>query len=368
MSTKRLGFGMMRLPLTDPNDQTSIDIAQVSEMADYFIDRGFTYFDTAYPYHKFTSESAAGKALVSRRDRSEYTITTKLHSHFVTAEKTADDIFNEQLEKTGAGYFDYYLLHALMDDTYKDYEDKDLFNWLKAKKEAGLIKHACFSFHGTAGVLDELLTKYPWIDFVQLQLNYLDWDSETVQAGKNYAVCEKHGIPVVVMETIRGGSLAKLPAEAEKLMKDYNPDASIASWAVRFALGLPNVMMVLSGMSNLEQMKDNVKTYEEFKPLNDEEMEIIHKVVDIIHSSGTIPCTGCAYCKDGCPMHINIPEYFKLYNSARGDVMYQKAEYNNLTREFGKASDCIECGQCEGMCPQSLPIIKTLKDVANFFE
>ena len=368
MSVKKLGFGTMRLPKVNPDDNTSIEIRQVCDMMDLFLEKGYTYVDTAWMYHKFASECAVKWALVKRHPRDSFTLATKLHESYVEGDVTKDDIFAKQCEKCGVDFFDYYLLHAINDKNIENYEAKDCFNWLKGLKEAGKIKHAGFSFHGTAPVLDQILTKYPWIEFVQLQLNYLDWDNEKVQSGANYATCEKHGVPVVVMEPVKGGSLANLPTRDEKLMKAYNPGASIASWAIRFAATLPNVMMVLSGMSNLEQMQDNINTYDNLQPLNDEEKAIIAKIVDDLNKGGKIPCTGCAYCKEGCPMQINIPEYFKLYNGARDDVDGQKEEYDRLTLEFGKASACIECGQCEGICPQSLPIIDDLKDVAKFFE
>jgi len=368
MSVKKLGFGTMRLPRTNPDDPTAIDMQKFCEMVDTFIAAGYTYFDTAWMYHKFASECAVKEALTTRHARNTYTLATKLHESYVKDGVTKDDIFNKQCEKCGVDFFDYYLLHAINDGNFKTYEEKDCFTWLQEKKAAGKVVHAGFSFHGTADVLDQILTKYPWVEFVQLQLNYLDWDSDRVQAGKNYEVCTRHGVPVIVMEPVKGGSLANLPAGLEKMFTDFNPQVSTASWAIRFAATLPNVMMVLSGMSNLDQMKDNIATYDSLKALNYEEKALIFKVADELRNGGTVACTACAYCKEGCPENINIPEYFKLYNSVRDDVMDQQQEYDRLTAEFGKASQCIGCGQCESICPQSLPIINYLKDVAKYFE
>ena len=374
-SKKKLGFGLMRLPLTDPNVDTSIDIEQCKKMVDAFIEQGFTYFDTAWMYCGFKSEEATKEFLVDRHPRDSFTLTTKLHAGFIKTKEDRDRIFNEQRRKTGVEYFDYYLLHDMGKDHYKIYTDLDCFTWIQEKKAAGLVKHIGFSFHDTAEVLDEILTAHPEMEFVQLQLNYLDWDSEGVQSRKCYEVACKHGKPVIVMEPVKGGTLANVPEGVSKLFKGYNPEASIPSWAIRFAASQENVKMVLSGMSNLEQLMDNTGYMKDFKPLNEEEQKLIKEAVEIINGSITIPCTGCSYCTDGCPMHIAIPKYFSLYNTdrqeraARGaDWTPQGEYYDRLTMEFGKASACVQCGQCEGVCPQHLPIIQYLQDVAAYFE
>lgn len=371
---KKFGFGLMRLPLTDPKVATSVDIEQMKQMVDLFIEKGFTYFDTAWMYVGFSSENATKTALVERHPRNTYTLATKLHHGFINTKEDRDKIFNTQLEKTGAGYFDYYLIHDIEKTNYAKYNQLDCFNWLADKKAQGLVKHMGFSFHDNADLLDEVLTAHPEMEFVQLQLNYLDWDSDWVQSRKCYEVCVKHGKPVVVMEPVKGGTLANVPAEAETLFRAADPQMSISSWAIRFAASLPNVMMVLSGMSTLEQMQDNVSYMEDFKPLTEEEVAMCAKVADIINGQIAVPCTACSYCTEGCPQQIPIPKYFSLYNDLMREDMEHKGwtiyytKYADLTKEFGRASDCIECGQCEGICPQRLPIIDYLKKVSARFD
>lgn len=367
---KKLGFGLMRLP----KNGNSIDIEQVKVMVDKFIEKGFTYFDTAWMYMGFSSENAAKEALVSRYPRESFTLTTKLHNSFFDSPEDRDKVFNQQLDKTGAGYFDYYLLHGIDKDSLAKYEKFDCFNWLLDKKAKGLIKHPGFSFHSTADVLDDILTRHPEMEFVQLQINYLDWESQWIESRKNYEVCIKHNKPVIVMEPVKGGSLARLPEEAEKLFREADPKLSIPSWAIRFAASLPNVMTVLSGMSSTEQMDDNLSYMENFVPLTEEEIGLCHKAAHIINSQIAVPCTGCSYCTEGCPKNIAIPQYFSLYNEIMREDMEKKGwtvsftNYNILTQTHGKASDCIACGQCEQICPQHLTIIDCLKNVSGKFE
>ena len=376
---KKLGFGLMRMPSLDPTDPSKVDLDQVCKMVDTFMERGFTYFDTAWMYNNFASEETAKKVLVERYPRESFTLATKLHSGFINSLEDRDKIFNAQLEKTGAGYFDYYLLHGIEAEMLPKYEEFDCFNWLLDKKEKGLVKHAGFSYHDTPELLDEILTKHPEMEFVQLQINYLDWESQWIQSRAVYEVAEKHGKPVIVMEPVKGGTLANVPDDAAKLFADYEekaglPHASAPSWAIRFAASLPNVMVVLSGMSSVEQMEDNTAYMTDFKPLTDDEKSICFKVAEAINSQIAIPCTGCSYCTGGCPQNIAIPDYFSLYNEDMREDLEQKgwtisfSTYGTLTKKFGKASDCIECGQCEGVCPQHLPIIENLKHVAEHFE
>lgn len=372
-NAKKLGFGLMRLPRLDPNNEGSIDLEQTKQMVDTFLQRGFTYFDTAWMYCAFKSENAVKDALTSRHPRESYTLATKLHAAYIHSLDDRDAIFNTQREKTGVEYFDYYLLHDVGVEHYEIYKKYDCFAWIAEKKRQGLIKHMGFSFHDTAEVLDKILTEHPEMEFVQLQINYLDWDSEGVQSRKCYEVATKHGKPVIVMEPVKGGTLAKLPAAAEALLRQADPGASIPSWAVRFAASLPNVKMVLSGMSSTEQLLDNTGYMQDFVPLTQQEQAVIAQAVGIINASIAIPCTGCAYCTEGCPMHIAIPKYFSLYNAEmqelkEKDFTSQGTYYDNLTLKFGKASDCIACGQCESVCPQHLPIIENLKRVAKQFE
>lgn len=370
---KKLGFGLMRLPQTDPGNPAAVDVEQVKKMVDLFIEKGFTYFDTAWMYNGFASESVAKEALVDRYPRDRFTLTTKLHAGFFNSPEDRDKVFNEQLRKTGAGYFDYYLLHGIEAAMYPKYEKFDCFNWLLEKKEQGLVKHVGFSFHDTPELLDEILTKHPEMEFVQIQLNYLDWESEWIRSRACYETAQKHGKPVIVMEPVKGGTLAKLPEEAEQLFKAHEPERSIPSWAIRFAASLPGVMMVLSGMSNVEQMEDNLRTMENFQPLTEEEKALCFRAAEIINGKIAIPCTGCSYCTEGCPMHIAIPKYFSLYNEDMREKLEEKGwtinftNYEMLNSKFGKASDCLACGQCESVCPQHLPIIENLKKVAAHY-
>ena len=368
---KKLGFGLMRLPLLDPKDDTSIDIEQVKEMVDTFLERGFTYFDTAWMYHSFKSENAIKEALVDRIPREKYTLATKLHSGFFETLEDRDKVFNQQLEKTGVDYFDYYLIHDIERGSIQKYEDLDVFNWVLEKKAAGLVKHVGFSFHADAELLDEILTRHPEMEFVQLQINYLDWESEKIQSRLNYEVCVKHNKPVIVMEPVKGGTLAKVPDDAEKMLRNLDANMSIPSWAIRFAASLPQVKMVLSGMSNMEQLLNNTDYMQDFKPLNELEITTVHAVADVINSGITIPCTGCSYCTPGCPMEIAIPKYFALYNQDRRDGADHAADmekYKGIAETGVNASECIACGQCEGICPQHLSIIDGLKDVAEALE
>lgn len=372
-SKQKFGFGLMRLPLTNPDDGGSIDLEETKKMVDTFLEKGFTYFDTAWMYCNFKSENAAKDALVDRHPRDSFTLADKLHAGFLKTKEDRDAIFNEQMRKTGVTYFDYYLLHDMGVDHYEIYKKLDCFNWIQQKKADGFVKHIGFSFHDNAEVLDKILTEHPEMEFVQLQLNYLDWDSEGVQSRKCYEVATKHGKPVIVMEPVKGGTLANVPEQVAESFKAYHPDMSIPSWAIRFAASQPNVKMVLSGMSNMEQLLDNTGYMADFQPLNDEEMALVKKAVDVINGNIAIPCTGCSYCTDGCPMSIAIPKYFSLYNADLQEAKEkgwtpQGEYYDRLTQSFGKASDCVQCGQCEGVCPQHLPIIENLKKVAAYFE
>ena len=371
---KKLGFGLMRLPLLDPNDSASVDIEQAKKMVDLFMQRGFTYFDTAIMYHNCVSQRVAKEILVDRYPRDSFTLATKLHSAFFDSFEDRDRVFNEQLEQTGAGYFDYDLIHGVEAGNYKKYEQYDCFNWLLEKKAQGLVRHAGFSFHDTPELLDEILTKYPNLEFVQMQLNYLDWESEWVQSRAVYETAVKHGKPVVVMEPVKGGTLAKVPESVERLFKGAAPEMSVPSWAIRFAASQENVMVVLSGMSTLAQMEDNTGFMEHFVPMTEQEIALTHQAADLINGQITVACTGCSYCTEGCPKQIPIPKYFSLYNEDMREDLEEKgwtvnmSYYNKLAESHGKASECVACGQCEGVCPQHLPVIRLMQDVAKHFE
>ena len=370
MNDKKLGFGLMRLPLTDPNDKKSIDIEQTCRMVDEFLSRGFTYFDTAWMYCAFESENAIRKALVERHPRESYTLADKLHSSYLTCADDRDRIFEEQLRKTGVNYFDYYLIHDIEVPHYEIYQQYDCFSWLRDKKAKGLVKQIGFSFHDTPEFLDKVLNEQPDMDFVQLQINYLDWESDKVQSRRCYEVARRHGVDIIVMEPVKGGRLANVPPAVKGLFRSYDPTASVPSFAIRFAAGLEGVRMVLSGMSDMEQLLDNTGYMADFKPLSDDEQALIRQAVELMSAADAIACTGCAYCVEGCPQGIAIPQYFALYNAERQiDAQPHKSDkFEQLTAKFGKPDDCIACGACEAICPQHLPIIEQLRQVGKYFE
>ena len=363
--TPKLGFGLMRLP----KKRTSIDVEQTKQMVDMFLEAGFTYFDTAYIYPG--SEAATRKALVERYPRESYTLATKLNATLLApTEKAAKKQFYTSLQRTGAEYFDYYLLHALMDANYKKYERFHLWEFVQEQKEKGLIKHIGFSFHAGPKLLDELLTAHPEVDFVQLQLNYADWENKLVHSRANYEVVRKHGKSIVVMEPVKGGRLADPPAEVKKLLKDYAPDMSAASWAIRFVASLEGIITVLSGMSNVEQMGDNISYMKDFKPLNVEEQRIIREAQRMLGKYATVACTACRYCTEGCPRQIPIPEILAALNKqlGNGQLAEAKADYAAATAGKSKASDRIQCGRCESACPQQVDIIKRMQQCRKLLE
>ena len=370
---KKLGFGLMRLPLLDANDDGSVDLELLKKMVDSFLEQGFTYFDTAWMYCGGKSEEAAREALVRRHPRGSFTLTTKLPAYMLRREEDREWLFQEQLRRTGAGYFDYYWLHDVNSHSIQTFDRLNCWDFILDKKRQGLVRHVGFSFHDGPELLDKVLTEHPEMEYVQLQLNYLDWDSLGVQSHACYDVAVKHGKRVIVMEPVKGGTLAKVPARLEAMFKEREPEMSVPSWAIRFAATQENVMVVLSGMSNMEQLLDNTSYMKDFRPLDAEELALMKKAADIINESIAVPCTGCSYCTVNCPMHIAIPKYFSLYNADMQELAEkgwtpQGSYYANLTLQFGKASDCIKCGQCEAMCPQHLPIRRYLEDVAKHFE
>lgn len=360
----KLGFGLMRLP--EKNGE--IDIEQVRRMADAYLQSGMNYFDTAYVYHGGHSEEAVKEALAKRYPREQFMVATKLPAWCLKDKSDRDRIFSEQLDRCGLDYFDFYLLHSVEDGSNGDtYEKLDCFSWGMQKKAEGKIRHFGFSFHGSPEYLESLLDRHPEVEFVQIQLNYADWENPVVQSGRLYEVLHRRNIPMIIMEPVKGGSLAKLPPELEAKYRALRPDASVASWALRFVASLPGVMTILSGMSAEEQMLDNIKTFSDFEPLTDQEKAVIEEVRSIMLDVPLIGCTACRYCTDGCPQKISIPDIFRAVNTMTlyNDEFRPKAFYRGLLSQgHEKASDCIACGQCESVCPQHLPIIQLLKDAS----
>ncbi|MBO4591988.1 MAG: aldo/keto reductase [Eubacterium sp.] len=363
----KLGFGMMRLPEKDGE----IDIEHVKRMVDKYMEMEMNYFDTAYIYHGGKSESAVGEALVKRYPRESFKLATKLPAWEIKEESDIERIFNEQCERACVDYFDLYLLHSIEDgNNIETYEKYDCFSWGLKKKAEGKIKHFGFSFHGSPELLERVLDEHPEVEFVQIQLNYLDRTNPVVRSEELYNILHDRNIPIIVMEPIRGGMLASLAPEQEAKFKAIRPDKSIASWALRYVGSLPGVMTILSGMSTEEQMDDNISTFTSFEPLSQEEMSAINEVTEDILSIPQIGCTACKYCTPGCPMQISIPDVFRTVNTLRRypDDWRAKNFYSGLITRSGKAADCISCGQCEGVCPQHLPIIELLKEASGILD
>ena len=362
---KNFGFGCMRLPMN--GDQ--VDIAETTRMVDEFLAQGFNYFDTAHGYIGGKSELALKECLTSRYPREAYSLTDKLTDSYFKTEADIRPFFESQLEACGVDYFDFYLMHAQNADNFKKFKACSAYETAFALKAEGRIRHVGLSFHDRAEVLDQILTEYPQIEVVQIQFNYLDYDDIAVQSRKCYEVCRKHGKPVLVMEPVKGGSLVNLPEEAKKVLDDLH-GGSPASYAIRFAAGFPGMMMVLSGMSNMEQMKDNLSYMRDFKPLNETELAAVNKVQEIFHKMNMIPCTACRYCVEGCPKQISIPDLFaimnikQLHHDWNADYYYEEVH----TAPGRRASDCLKCGKCEKICPQHLPIRKLLEEVAKEFD
>ena len=367
-------MGMMRLPLIDSNDFKSIDFKQVNEMVDLFMENGFNYFDTAYPYHEGLSEVALRKCVVERYPRDSFVVADKLPLFSITEESQLEPIFIEQLERTGLDYFDYYLMHNVSGFSEAGWLDVDSFAFVNKKKEEGYIKHLGMSTHGDSEFLDNILTLHPEMEFVLLQINYLDWEDESIESMKCFEVAKKHNKPVFIMEPFKGGFLTDVPEDAEKLMKEYDSEASVGSWALRFVNDLDNVNVILTGASSLEQLRQNISDIENAKPLNEKEHEIIKEVADIINSNITVNCTKCRYCVDSCSESIDIAKLFDLYNKQKILNQDDWSQFGNAYVNYSKlpgvgiASDCIECELCIEECPQEIDIPNVLKEVASEFE
>lgn len=363
-----LGFGCMRLPRLHP-DKPEIDTELGQRMVDYAYSHGVNYFDTAYPYHEGLSEPFIGAAL-SKYPRESYNLVTKLPTWLINGEADIEHYFNEQLQKCGVDYFDFYFLHSLDAGHLDLVERLGCFELLKGLKREGKTRFCGFSFHDTADVLDRILTRHPEVDVVQIQLNYLDWEHPVIQSRACLEVCRRHGKPVIVMEPVKGGTLAALPKAAQELLEQAAPGASPASWAIRFAASQPGVAMVLSGMSDLQQVEDNTSFMRDFVPLDGSEKEVLRQAARIVGEAVAVPCTGCSYCTKGCPMQIPIPRYFTLFNQHKRDRWQANAKerYAEMLKTHAPASACVECRQCEQSCPQHLEICGWLKEVAQAFE
>ena len=366
-----LGFGFMRLPEIEREGQTVFDHEKICAMVDEFMAAGFTYFDTAYGYHNGNSERELKAALVDRYPRDAYTIATKLPAWLAKSEGHARHMFDKSLEKLGVEYVDYYLLHNLGGDLTAPFDEYGLWEYAAEKRAQGKIRHLGFSIHDKADALEQVLADHADIpiDFVQLQINYADWESVVVESRKCYEAARAHGLPVAIMEPVKGGSLVNLPPDAAALLRAANPQVSLASWALRFCASLPGVMVVLSGMSTIEQVRDNAATFREARPLDGAEYAALDRVRALLDGIDTVPCTDCRYCVKGCPEGVRIPAIMDSLNiMAVFDDMHRARENYVWNATGGEASRCIRCGACEDVCPQKIDIMDRLEHAAELFE
>ena len=366
----KLGFGLMRLPHIDGNMEGPVDIEQVEQMVDLFLESGFQYFDTAYVYGD--SEEVTKKALIDRHPRDSFLLATKLPGFAVESREKMEEIFNEQLERTGAGYFDFYLLHGIDGGNGEMFEKSGAWDFIAEKKAAGLVKHIGFSFHDHASALEKILSDHPETEFVQLQINYADWDDPVVESRNCYEVARAHEVPITVMEPLRGGKLCNLPEQITKILLDCRPDAPLASWGLRFVKGLDGMLAILSGMSSLEQMKSNIEimTGKYGEAFTDEEHEAVTKAQLAIADLPHIHCTDCRYCMPGCPVNIKIPKVLDAYNEylVYNDLGAAKFSYGFATMAGAKASECVKCGQCNDICTQHIDIVSELEKAVAILE
>jgi len=361
----KLGFGTMRLPTLADN---AIDYAQIEKMVDLFLENGFTYFDTAYGYMGGRSEDTVRRTLVERHARERFLLATKLPPWELKAKEDMERVLQTQLARTGAAYFDFYMLHSIGQTRLEQLDSLGAWDFLQKAKERGLVRHVGFSFHDTADVLDGILKRHPETEFVQLQINYADWDDEGVQSRLCYETALSHGKSVLIMEPVKGGALATLNETARAPFERARPGMSNASWAMRFAASLPGVITVLSGMSTLAQMEDNIRTMSAFEPLTEADRKAIDEVKAVLSAIPTTPCTDCRYCVEKCPQNIPIPSVIQADNHRKVYGHVNRGHYRFVTNEKGKASDCIACGVCEERCPQHIGIISLMKECAEVFE
>lgn len=367
----KFGFGCMRLPQTDANDPTKIDQELFNEMVDIYMEKGFNYFDTSYAYHNGVSEIAIRKAVVERYPRESFQICDKMPTWALTSESDNEKFVNEMLERLGIDYFDVFFIHNINTPWLKLAEKYNTFEYVKKMKEEGIAKKIGFSFHDKAELLKEVLDKYgDMLDIVQLELNYLDWEDSSIEAHKCYDLCVEHGLDVYVMEPLKGGVIVNPSEEIKNDFNNFNPDKSIASFALRFCASLENVKMVLSGMSKMEDLIDNCDTFENFEVITDEENEFLAKMADKLYSTLAVPCSECGYCIKECPSMIPIPEYFHLYNVSKNqpESDIYRLYFDKLSEEKVPADDCTYCGTCIDFCTQKIDIPEELEKVCEHFE
>ncbi|MFI3173007.1 MAG: aldo/keto reductase [Eubacteriales bacterium] len=366
----KLGFGYMRIPKIG----TEIDTEQTIKMVDLFMEQGFTYFDTAYAYLDERAEDSLRETLVERYPRDSFQLTSKLPIWLIKSVEDTRKYFDISIERLGVEFIDFYLMHAMCTERINIADEFQVWDTLIELKKEGKIKHLGFSFHDKPDVLEKILREHgDDMDFVQLQINYLDWESDEIQSKACYEIALKYKKPIIIMEPVKGGTLATIPKKADQLMKTYRPDMSIPSWAIRYCASLENILTVLSGMSTIEQVVDNLSYMKEFTPLKEEEYQVIKEAVDIMNSTDKIPCTDCKYCVPGCPMNINIPGVFGVWNDNKmlgteGEKPININKFKIRIDGLGKPSECISCGACEAQCPQHINIMERLTDVAAMYE
>lgn len=369
---RKLGFGCMHLPLTEAGNPASIDHDAFARMTDIFLERGFVYFDTASTYHDGHGEAALRRALVERYPREAYTLADKLPTMLIESAEEQERIFARQLSACGVEYFDRYLVHCATRAFWERAERFGSFDFVLNKRREGRVRLAGFSYHDSPELLDEILTRYPELDFVQLQISYVDWEHTPIQAHRCYDVARRHGKPVVAMCPLKGGMLARVPAATERMMRDCRPDLNPSLWALRYVASLDRVETVLSGMSSVAQIEENTACMARFSPLDARERAIVVRAADDVCRAAPIQCTACGYCVPVCPQSIPIPEALRLFNDDTGDghtlLGQHRAEYESVARGRGRASECLGCHSCESSCPQHIRIVDWLRQVASVFE